>query len=318
MRMASVDHRQADQQMPRHEPAMVEEILQLLCPAPGETALDLTVGTGGHSVALAGELGEDGLLVGLDADASALAVARERLEQEAPCRFKLVQGPFSLAPRVLEDLGVDGADVVLADLGVGTHQLLNDERGFGFESEAPLDMRYDTGRGPTAAEVVNELPEKDLADIFYHLGEERYSRQIASRICRERREQRIETPAQLADLIKNVVARRSRRSQTWRIHPATRCMMALRIYVNRELEELDALLEALPEMLNPGARVGILTYHSLEARRVKLAWREQKREGRMELIKRKPVMPSEEEVQRNPSVRSVQLRTARKPEGGAR
>ena len=297
---------------------MVAEIIELLEPSPGETALDLTVGTGGHSVALARELGEDGLLIGIDADASALAVARERLEREAPCRFELVQGPFSLAPKVLEDLDVAGVDVVLADLGVGTHQLLSEKRGFGFESEAPLDMRYDTTTGPTAAEVVNELPEKDLADIFYHLGEERYSRQIASRICRERQENPIETPAQLADLIKNVVARRSRRGQTWRIHPATRCMMALRIYVNRELDELDALLDDLPEMLNPGGRVGILTYHSLEARRAKLAWREQKREGRMELIKRKPVMPSDEEVARNPSVRSVQLRTARRPERGRR
>jgi 16S rRNA (cytosine1402-N4)-methyltransferase len=318
MQMASVDHRQAEDQMPRHEPAMVAEILEVLDPAPGETALDLTVGTGGHSLALAGQLGEDGLLVGIDADASALAVARARLEEEAPCAFHLVQAPFSHAPRVLQNLEIDGVDVVLADLGVGTHQLLSEKRGFGFESDAPLDMRYDTGGGPTAAQVVNELPEKDLADIFYHLGEERYSRQIASRICRERAEQPIETAAQLADLIKNVVARRSRRSQTWRIHPATRSMMALRIYVNREMEELDALLEDLPGMLNRGARVGVLTYHSLEARRVKLAWREQKREGRMELIRRKPVMPSDEEVQRNPSVRSVQLRTARRPEGGAR
>jgi 16S rRNA (cytosine1402-N4)-methyltransferase len=298
---------------------MVREVTELLAPRPGETALDLTVGTGGHSLALADELGEEGLLIGIDADASALAVARARLQEQAPCRFELVQAPFSAAPRVLRDMEVDdGVDVVLADRGVGTHQLLSEERGFGFESDSPLDMRYDTSRGPTAANVVNELPEKDLADLFYHLGEERYSRQIASRICRERRESPIETPRQLADLIKNVVARRSRRSQTWRIHPATRCMMALRIYVNREMDELDALLEALPEMLNPGGRVGVLTYHSLEARRVKLAWREQKREGRMELIKRKPVMPSDEEVDRNPNVRSVQLRTARKPQGGAR
>jgi 16S rRNA (cytosine1402-N4)-methyltransferase len=316
--MPSSDQKNAQEQMPIHQPAMTEAVLDVLEPAPGETALDLTVGTGGHSLVLARAVGEDGFLLGIDADASALAVARTRLEEEAPCPFQLVQAPFSHAAAVLRDLEIEGVDVVLADLGVGTHQLLSEQRGFGFESEAPLDMRYDTSTGPTAAQVVNELPEKDLADIFYQLGEERYSRQIASRICRERTEQPIETPAQLADLIKNVVARRSRRGQTWRIHPATRCMMALRIYVNREMDELDALLEDLPGLLNPGGRVGVLTYHSLEARRVKLAWREQKRGGLMELIRRKPVMPSEEEVKRNPSVRSVQMRTARRPEGRTR
>lgn len=295
---------------------MVREILDVLRPAPGERVLDVTVGTGGHSLALADAVGPDGLLVGIDADADALAVARRRLE-DAPCAVHLVQAPFSRARHAAADLGVSGFDVALADLGVGTHQLLNDARGFGFESEAPLDMRYNTTVGPSAADVVNTLPQEDLADIFWSLGEERYSRQIAQRICNVRAEKRIETAAELADLVKLVVARRSRRGQTWRIHPATRTMMALRIYVNRELDELDILLADLPELLADQGRVGMLTYHSLEARAVKHAWAEQKREGRMELIERKPLMPSDEEVERNPRVRSVQLRTARRTRGGA-
>ncbi len=306
--MAEGDGHRPDEQMPLHEPAMVCQVLRLLEVQPGDAVLDLTVGTAGHALALAGAVGPEGLVVGIDADA--LAVAGQRLEREAPCPFELYPARFSVARKVAERAGVSGFAAVLADLGVGTHQLMDPSRGFSFDSDAPLDMRYDTSAGPSAREVVNTASEEELADIFYRFGEERYSRQIAARICRERP---LETAAELAELVKRVVARRTPRRRTWRIHPATRVMMALRIYVNREFEELEALLEALPDLLERGGRAGIITYHSLEARRVKHTWRRQKRQGLMEELPDSPWMPTDEEVERNPRVRSAQLRVARRP-----
>ncbi len=297
---------------PIHRPVMVPEVLSLLRPAPGDAALDLTVGTGGHALALARAVGPDGLLVGIDADPDAVEAARARLEADAPCPVRLFAARFSRAADVAAEAGLEGFDAALADLGIGTHQLDSPERGFAFASEAPLDMRYDRTGGPSARDVVNRASEQELADIFYRLGEERYSRQIAAAVCRRRQEAPIETPAELADLVKQVVARRSRRGRTWRIHPATRAMMALRIYVNRELDELDALLEALPDLLAAGGRAAVLTYHSLEARRVKRAWRRQQREGLYELLTASPLKPSEEEVSRNPRARSAQLRAVRR------
>jgi 16S rRNA (cytosine1402-N4)-methyltransferase len=288
---------------------MVPQVLELLAPCPAETALDLTVGTGGHSLALAAAVGADGGLIGLDADPDALRTARERLEAESPCPCRLFHARFSDAPRVLREAGVEGAHVALADLGVGTHQLDRPERGFAFDADHRLDMRYDTGTGPSAWEVVNRASEKELADLFHRYGQERYSRQIASRICQERP---IETAAELADLVKRVVARRSSRRKTWRIHPATRVMMALRIHVNREMVELEALLEALPGLVVRGGRAAVLTYHSLEARRVKQAWRRQQKEGTWEPLSPSPLKPAEQQVEENPRVRSAQLRAVRR------
>jgi len=291
---------------------MVPQILDVLCPAPGETALDLTTGTGGHSLALAAAIGADGWLIGIDADPGALSTAEARLTESALCRFTLLHGRFSSAADLLAQAGAKGVDLAIADLGVGTHQLMHPERGFGFESQARLDMRFDPSSGPSAWDVVNGAEERQLADIFYQYGQERYSRQIAARICRQRQGRPIDTPAQLADLVKGVVARRSRRGHTWRIHPATRVMMALRIYVNHEMEELDALLEQLPELMNPSGRACVLTYHSLEARRVKHTWRRQAREELIEIITPSPLKPEADEVRANPRVRSVQLRAFRK------
>lgn len=299
---------------PLHRPALVPQVLQALRPSPGDAVLDVTVGTGGHALALAGAVAPDGLLIGIDADPDALRVARRRLEEAAACRFELHACRFSRAPEVARLAGVEGFDCLLADLGVGSHQLDNAARGYSFDSRARLDMRYDPSGGPSAWDVVNEYPERELADIFHRLGEERYSRQIASAVCRRRLQGPIESPAELADLIKRVVARRTPRRRTWRLHPATRAMMALRIHVNREMEELDALLEALPGLLRPGGRAAVLTYHSLEARRVKHAWRRQKQQGLLTLLTRSPLRPTDAERRENPRVRSAQLRAARKPE----
>jgi len=300
---------------PTHRPVMVAEVLDLLHPGRGDRVLDLTIGTGGHALAIGRRLGEDGLLVGIDADRDALAVAESRFAGQLSCRVHLLHGRFSDASRLTADLGIAGFHAVLADLGVGSHQLDDPARGFSFESDARLDMRFDTSGGPTAWDVINRTPERELADIFYHCGEERYSRQIAAALLRAREQQGVNTPAQLSEIVKRVYARRSR-GRTWRIHPATRVMMALRIYVNRELEELEQLLAALPSLLAPGGRAAILTYHSLEARMVKHTWREQQREGTLELLARKAVKPSEQEVETNPRARSAQLRGVRRPEEG--
>ncbi len=298
--------------LPIHQPAMVSQVLDLLDPQPAEKALDLTVGTGGHALAIASRLGPHGLLVGIDADESALRVARDRLQEQAPCPFRLFNAPFSRADQVAAEADVEGFDVALADLGVGTHQLDDTDRSFSFESQARLDMRYDRSAGRPAHDVVNQMPQDELADLFHRYGEERYSRQIAERICQERP---IESAAELAELVKRVAARRTPRDRTWRIHPATRVMMALRIYVNRELEELEALLEELPDLLADGGRAVFITYHSLEARRVKHTWRRQQQQGLWDVLTPSPVMPTEEEIERNPRVRSAQLRAARKTGG---
>lgn len=321
--MAILEHERALFESPLHQPAMVPQILELLHPAPGQTAIDFTVGTGGHSLALAAAIGPDGLLVGIDADGHALQTAGRRLAAEAPCQFKLFPGRFSRAPHFARRAGVDAFDVALADLGVGTHQLEQPERGFSFDSDRKLDMRYDTSAGPTAWDAVNRAPEQELADIFHRYGEERFGRQIAARICRQRDKRPINSPAELADLVKGVVARRSG-GRRWRIHPATRVFMALRIHLNNELDELDALLELLPGLLRSPMRQGgqgdragagravILTYHSLEARRVKHTWRDQEKQGLLKVLTPSPVKPSREQVRENPRIRSAQLRAAEK------
>jgi len=309
--MATLEPTRDSCDVPIHTPAMVSQVLDLLRLGPGQKAIDLTLGTGGHSIELARALGPDGLLVGVDADPDAVRVARERLSEAAPCRFELFCGPFSRAAEFARLAGAEAFDVALADLGVGTHQLARPERAFSFDSPCRLDMRYDPRQGPSAWDVVNRTPERQLADIFWRYGEERLSRPIAAAICRRRSAGPIDTPAELSELVKHVAARRSA-GRRWRIHPATRVMMALRIYVNRELDELEALLEALPSLLCTNGRVAVLTYHSLEARLVKQAWRRQQKEGLIELLVRRPLRPSAAEVSRNPRIRSAQLRAARR------
>ena len=301
--------------IPLHRPAMVEQVLEYLQPPAGGRALDVTTGTGGHSIALARRLGHRGLLVGMDRDMNALKVARKRLE-EIDCPFRLFKGTFSRADEAAERVDVDGFDSVLADQGIGTHQMDDPERGFSYRSTARLDMRYDRSQRMTAWEVVNREPEDSLADIFWKLGEERLSRQIARAIVRRRDREPIDTPAELADLIEDVAARGG---GEWHMHPATRVMMALRIYVNGEMEELEQFLGLLPNLLVPGGRAVLLTYHSLEARRVKKAWQAQQEEGRLTVLTDSPVTPDAEEINDNPRVRSCQLRAAARPRrrGGA-
>ena len=280
---------------PRHVSVLPDEALAALDPRPGQVFVDATVGVGGHARLLAERLGPTGRLIGLDRDASMLDLARPRLDG---LPVTLVHANFDALPDVLGRLGVTAVDGVLADLGVCSDQLDQAERGFSFSQPAPLDMRLDSGPGDTAAALLRRLNERDLADLFWQYGEERFSRRIARRIVETRRLQPLETTDQLAELVRRCVPRPPRGGKRKPpIDPATRVFQALRIAVNDELGALERLLAALPGCLKPGGRAAIISFHSLEDRRVKQAFRDR---TRWQELTRKPVQAGEEEVTRNP------------------
>ena len=291
-----------------HEPVLLREVLDFLDPKPGDVAVDCTLGRGGHAVELARRLGPGGTLVGLDADPDNLAHARERLT-DARCRLHLVHANFADLPAVLADAGLDRADAVLADLGVSTNQLLDAGRGLSFaHADAPLDMRLDPRLPKTAADLVNTLPQKPLADLIFGLAQERFSRRIARRIVENRP---IRTVGELADLVRRCVPRSPRpRGRAGNLDPATRTFMALRMAVNRELDSLTTLLDALPDLLAPGGRLAVVSFHSGEDRLVKNALRRGLTAGRLALPVRKPITPTDAEASGNPRSRSAKLRVA--------
>ncbi|MGH2528328.1 MAG: 16S rRNA (cytosine(1402)-N(4))-methyltransferase RsmH [Actinomycetota bacterium] len=276
-----------------HEPAMVTEVTELL--GGLDTVVDMTVGAGGHAEALL-DAGVP-LVVGVDRDAEAVDMARRRLARFGE-RFRAVEALFSEAPRELAAEHVGG---ILYDLGVSSMQLDRPERGFAYRVDAPLDMRMGGGghEGPSAADLVNELPERELADLIFRFGEEHRSRRIAAAIVRRRP---IRTTDQLAGVVVSAVGRRPGGP-----HPARRTFQALRIAVNRELEELAASLPRAVGLLTPGGRVVTIAYHSLEDRIIKRFLME---EPRLNVLTNKPLRPSTEEVARNPRARSARLRAA--------
>ncbi len=299
---------------------MPEEVLQYLAPRSGGVYLDGTLGGAGHA-RLVLEAAAESRLIGLDRDPAALAKAQEVL---APFdgRASLHHCTFAEATEVLAELGVGGLDGMLLDLGVSSHQLDTAERGFSFQQEAPLDMRMDTTRGITAAEVVNTAPVEELELIFKDYGEERFARRIARRIETVRVEREIETTLELAELVKSAVPR-PRGPQ--RIHPATRVFQALRIHVNGELDQVREGVAAAIDLLNPGGRLVVISFHSLEDRIVKHLFRDEAkgcicpprfpicqcgREPRLKLLTRKWVRASDEELSANPRSRSAVLRAA--------
>jgi 16S rRNA (cytosine1402-N4)-methyltransferase len=295
---------QAPSPVPRHVPVLPAEVLEQLAPAPGQTVVDATVGAGGHSRLLAERLGPGGRLIGLDQDPAMLDLARPRLEG---LPVTLVRANFDRLPEVLAELGIPAVDGVLADLGVCSDQLDMVERGLSFQQPGPLDMRLDPAGGEPASDLLRRLGERDLADLIWRFGEERFSRRIARRIVETRKREPLETTDQLADLVRRCVPRpRGRWSP---IDPATRVFQALRIAVNDELGALDRLLAALPACVQPGGRVVIISFHSLEDRRVKQAFRDRER---WEALTRKPVQAGAEEVCANPRARSAKLRAARR------
>lgn len=284
---------------PVHRPVLLNEVLSWLSPRDGAVLVDGTVGAGGHAAALAARVGFTGRLIGLDRDPEMLALAG-RATVGLP--VTLVQAPYSDLAGVLEDLGIDAADGILLDLGLSSDQLSWTHRGFSFVGEGPLDMRFDPGARLTAADIVNTWNAEDLANLFYEYGEERHSRRVARRIVETRRIERITTTRQLAEIV-----RKSIPGKWGPIDPATRVFQALRIGVNDELDHLDTILEQLPDLLRPGGRAAVISFHSLEDRRVKRAFRD---DPRLEVLTRKPLTASAEEMAANPRARSAKLRVA--------
>ena len=286
-----------------HEPVMAAEVVAMLDPARGGLFVDCTVGGGGHARALL-EAGAD-RIVGLDRDGEALPVAARTLRRWAG-RVELVHADFRDLEAVLAGRGVDGG--ALADLGLLSLQLDGAGRGFSFRRDEPLDMRMDRTAGPTAADLLRDAPESELADVIRRYGEDRHARRIARGLAAARARAPITSTGQLADAVRRAVPRRGRQ----RIHPATRTFQALRIRVNRELEGLEAWLLALCRRLRAGARLAVVTFHSLEDRIVKRALRgfEKGTGVAIEVLTRRPLRPSAEEVVRNPRARSAKLRAA--------
>ncbi len=283
----------------RHEPVLVTEVLGFLAPAPGKLIVDATVGTGGHAEAL---LFHGAHVIAVDQDPQALELARERLKALGD-KIRFLHGNFRDLSALLAPLSqVDG---VLFDLGASSLQFDRPERGFSFQADGPLDMRMDPAGPTTAHDLVNRLPEAELARILWEYGEERHSRRIARAIVRARP---VETTVQLATVVARAVGDKPRR---YRIHPATRTFQALRIAVNDELAALEAGLSAALAHLSPGGALCAISFHSLEDRIVKRFLRRAALADRVEILTKKPVGPSDEEVARNPRARSAKLRAGR-------
>jgi len=300
-----------------HVPIMVPEILDLLSPNEGETAVDLTIGRGGHALALASRLGERGTFVGFDLDRDNLEFARRRIESDVPASRRpacsMHHANFARAPEILTETK-QSADVVFADLGFASNQMDDPTRGFSFKDQGALDMRLDPDAYVTAAEIVNRSSERELANLIDRYGEEPLSRKIARTIVAERRVHPIETTLQLAEAVRQAYGKRAAYS---RMHPATRTFMALRIAVNNELGNLEELCDAIARAANgdgwihAGARIGFLTFHSLEDRIVKRMIQSLSTDGLIEKLTRKLRTAGEIERQANPRSRSAKLRVFR-------
>jgi 16S rRNA (cytosine1402-N4)-methyltransferase len=286
-----------------HESVMVAETVEALAPARGGLFLDCTVGSGGHAVALlrAGA----SRLIGLDRDPEALARAAETLAPFAD-RVELVHSDYRDAPAVLARRGIAAVDGALADLGVSSMQLDEAGRGFSFRRDEPLDMRMDRSQGPTAADVLRDVEEGELADVIFQFGEERFSRRVARAIVAARRAGPVTTTGRLAEIVRRAIPSRGRQ----RIDPATRTFQALRIWVNRELDGLDTFLENMVRLLSVGRRFAVISFHSLEDRIVKHTFRALVggTGGGLRLLTKRPVQPSDAEIARNPRSRSAKLR----------
>ena len=290
----------------RHVPVLLQEAIEYLQVRPGTTVLDATLGLAGHASEIVRRLGPAGKFIGFDRDPQAMALAKAKLDEvcreigdRAPA-VELIGEAFSAAPLHVAQGSLDG---MLADIGVSSLQLDEASRGFSFMADGVLDMRMDTRSGATAAQVVNEASERELADLIYEYGEERRSRRIARAIVRGRP---IVTTGQLA----RIVAQAAPAMKSDRIHPATRTFQALRIHVNRELDEIKALVEAAPKLLKPSGRLVVIDFHSLEDRVLKDSLREGAQKGIWTVLTKKPVTPGEEEIEQNPRARSAKLRAA--------
>lgn len=318
--------------MERHRPVMPEEVVELLSPERGGVIVDGTLGMGGHSELIL-RRSADVRVLGLDRDADSLDLATERLRSFAD-RFEGVRADYREIARICAARGLTQVDGILVDLGISSWQLDDPDRGFSFrakersaegDAEPPLDMRMDRSTGPTAADLVNTLGERELADLIYQFGEEKAARRIARLIVAERSERPILTVERLAALVVRAVNQRGH----WKIHPATRTFQALRIAVNRELEGLESFVAAAVDLLAPDGRLVVISFHSLEDRPIKQALRYQSgrcrcpaglprcecgARPRVRMLTRKALLPGESEVAANPRARSAKLRACQKLE----
>ncbi|MEW5932388.1 MAG: 16S rRNA (cytosine(1402)-N(4))-methyltransferase RsmH [Bacillota bacterium] len=287
-----------------HRPVMVAQVVELLGVKPGGTYVDCTVGEGGHAAAIMDRAGPGGRLLGLDWDGEALAAARERLAPWGSA-VRLRQEPFFRLAEILAEEGMGPVDGVLFDLGVSSRHLDDPARGFSYQYEGPLDMRMDRRQALTAADLVNGLGEDDLAFIIARYGEERWARRIARSIVQRRARSPLRTTTDLVAAIRDAIPAPARRKGG---HPARRTFQALRIAVNRELEQLEQALDQAADGCRPGGRVCVISFHSLEDRIVKRRFLALARAGRGTVLTRRPLVPGPEEVRENPRSRSARLR----------
>ena len=288
---------------PIHNPVLLAEAVQLLAPIDGGIYVDGTLGLGGHTEKILQSCSPSGRVIGFEWDANALELAMKRLTPFGQ-RFSAQHRNYSEIMAGLTEMGIQGIDGLLLDLGVSSLQFDNKTRGFSFQEDGPLDMRMDRRRHLTAEEIINTFRKDDLADVFYYFGEERQARRIAAHIVEERGKERIRTTSHLAHIIASAIPRKF---HPRKIHVATKVFQALRIAVNKELDNLATILDVITKILKPGGRVCIITFHSLEDRLVKWKFKDN---PLLHVLTKKPVRPGNEEIKLNPRSRSAKLRAA--------
>ncbi|MHC4575548.1 MAG: 16S rRNA (cytosine(1402)-N(4))-methyltransferase RsmH [Planctomycetota bacterium] len=291
-----------------HIPVLATILAEQINLPPDGVMVDATIGQGGHSLLFGQTLGPEGTIVGLDVDEKSIRRAHSQLKG-LTCKVILICENFAQISDQVHKQGIEQVDFVLADLGVCSSQLADAEMGLSFQTNMPLDMRIDKRLKRTAADIVNKTDEKSLADLIYEFGQERASRRIARHIVRARQRQAVTTTGQLASIICRALGKPEAKRKS-RIHPATRTFQALRIAVNKELENLEKLLGCGPGLLRKGGRMAVISFHSLEDRLVKSNFRQNEKEGIYKVITKKPIVPSREEIASNPRARSAKLRIA--------
>ena len=293
-----------------HRPVMLDDVISFIKPGKGDIIVDATIGAGGHSCEILKRIQPDGLLIGIDKDAEILKIAGKFLSKISDC-YKLYQADFVNLGCILEKLKISKVNGILLDLGVSSLQLDSLDRGFSFSKEGPLDMRMDRTQGITAEDLLKRLSEREMADVFWKYGEERKSRRVARAIMQERKKgTAIKTTTQLAKIVEKALYMPGKYLKKRKIHPATRVFQALRIVVNEELKSLEQFLNDAYGFLASGSRIVVVSFHSLEDRLVKRAFREGKNTSRLEILTKKPLIPLDLEIRENARSRSAKLRAA--------
>ena len=300
----------SDDDYPPHKPVMLNEVISFIKPGKGDIIVDATIGAGGHSCEILKMIEPDGLLIGIDKDAEILKIAGRYLSKISDS-YKLYQADYVDLDYILNKLEISKVQGILLDLGVSSLQLDSAERGFSFIKEGPLDMRMDRSQGKTAEDLLKRLSEKEMADIFWRYGDEGRSRRIAKAIMHERkRGAEIKTTTQLAKIVEKALYVPGKYKKKRRIHPATRVFQALRIAVNDELKSLEYFLNNVYEFLTSGSRIVVVSFHSLEDRLVKNAFRNGHAASSLEILTKKPLSPLDSEIRENVRARSAKLRAA--------